>query len=238
LAGRYDPGMNATWRRSHKLATAALMATIVVVLQSSCMKKKTDDVVVQSPDWESLLKDGSAFTNELGQFTLRLTNVVDLTIASGKVVACDGLVFETEALAGKFPAGKFPIMLAVAHFSDDQRVACAVVRFNQAKTVRWKSCGGYGVDSGTGCYMDAKAAAILEKRFLKEPDFPTKVIAELEKHQINTWSWANITLDEATGLNCVLFSSGVGDGGYNCFVGYDEGGTPTMLVTDFGLLSP
>jgi hypothetical protein len=216
-----------------KLTVVALCA----VLLPACRERKPDQTI-GSPDWDALLKDGASITNGFGSFVLHLTNVADLTISSGRLVACDGFVFAQSPLAGKFPAGKFPVVLAVAQFSNDQRVACAVVQFSSKPASRWNFCGSYGVDSGTGSYLDAKAAALLEKRLQKDPNGYLKIIADMEQRQVNTWSWANLTLDELTGLNQVLFSSGVGDGGYNCFVGYDDHGKPTKLVTDFQILKP
>jgi hypothetical protein len=224
-------------RSQGKFATGFVVTLLFVVLISGCGEKKPDQAV-SSPNWDALLQEGASVTNEFGSFVLHLTNVADLTIASGKLVACDGFVFESEPVYGEFPTGRFPVVLTVAQFSNDQRIACAVVQFNSNPASRWEFCGSYGVDSGTGSYLDPKAAVLLEKRLLKDPNGYLQVIAEMERRQVNTWSWANLVLDEATGLNQILFSSGVGDGGYNCFVGYDNQGNPTKLVTDFQILNP
>jgi hypothetical protein len=220
-----------------KFATGFLVILLFVVLISGCGEKKPGQTV-SSPNWDALLQEGASITNGFGSFVLRLTNVADLTIASGRLVAGDGFAFESEPVSGEFPTGRFPVILTVAQFSNDQRIACAVVQFNSNPARRWEFCGSYGVDSGTGSYLDPKAAALLEKRLVKDPDSYLQVIAEMERRQVNTWSWANLVLDEATGLNQILFSSGVGDGGYNCFVGYDDQGKPTRLVTDFQILNP
>lgn len=229
------------------IGTGNLRARVVIcsllfglALQSGCTKKPS--VANQAnhrhaPDWDVLLNDGGRFTNEFGSFTLCLTNIADIRIMSGKVVACDGFVFESEPLEAEFPTGIFPVCLAVAQFTNDQRVACAAILFSTNAAVRWEFCGGYGVDSGTGCYMDVKAAKLRDKQTKLEPDSYMKVIAAMEKHRVDTWDWASIALDETTGINFVLFSSGFGDGGYNCFVGYDATGKPTRLVTDFSILS-
>lgn len=220
-----------------------LSCALMALLVSGCTKvaKETvesEDNLAKSPDWEALLVDGSSVSNQLGSFTLRLTNMAEIVVASGKVVACDGFVFDSHPLKAEFPLGKFPVQLAVAQFSNDQRVACATIVFSTNAAVRWEFCGGYGVDSGTGCYMDVKTAKLLEKRMEREPNYFMKLIPEMEKQQVNTWSWLNLRLEEASGLNAVLFSSGFGDGGYNCFVGYDAAGKPAKLITDFGILNP
>lgn len=214
-----------------------------LLLVSGCTKSTNENAEsetkpAQSPDWEALLVEGSSNSNQFGSFTLRLTNVAELVVTSGKLVACDGFVFDSHPLTAEFPLGKFPVQLAVAQFSNDQRVAAATVQFNTNAAVRWEFCGSYGVDSGTGCYLDVTAAKLLEKRTEREPNFFMTLLPQMEKQQVNTWSWLNLAVDETSGLNAVLFSSGFGDGGYNCFVGYDSAGKPAKLVTDFGILNP
>lgn len=220
---------------------SCLLAGFLFVSGCTKVAKETvesEDKPAKSPDWEVLLLDGSSVSNQFGNFTLRLTNKAEIVIASGKLVACDGFVFDSQPLKAEFPLGKFPVQLAVAQFPNDQRVACATLVFSTNTAVRWEFCGGYGVDSGTGCYMDVKAAKLLEKRMEREPNYFMKLIPEMEKQQVNTWSWLNLRLEEASGLNVVWFSSGFGDGGYNCFVGYDAAGKPAKLITDFGILNP
>ena len=58
---------------------------------------------------------------------------------------------------------------------------------------------------------------------------------EMDKTYVDTWSWADVTLDPETGLNIVVFSTGMGDGLYASYIGFDEGGRVAALVTDFGL---
>lgn len=208
-----------------------------LLLQLGCTKHDSH-TEAESPDWEALLVEGAKITNNSGTFTLRLTNIAEITISSGKIVACDGFVFHDDPLPVVFPLGKFPLTLAVAQFSNDQRVACAMINLKNAKVTKWSNCGEYGVDSSTGCYMDVKSARLLRKQTEKEPNYYLKVIAEMEKQRLGSVSAANIVLEENSLLNCVLFESGFGDGSYECFVGYDETGEAAKLVTNFRILSP
>jgi siroheme synthase len=50
------------------------------------------------------------------------------------------------------------------------------------------------------------------------------------------WSWANHVLDDETGLNIVLFSSGWGNGQYKTYWGLDARGAALCLMTDFQVL--
>ena len=89
---------------------------------------------------------------------------------------------------------------------------------------------GYGVDAGTGCFVDAPAAESLE-----DSEIHDRLTADIERTYRHTWSWANVrVLDD--GANVVAFSSGGGDGFYTSWWGLDATGEPLCLVTDFGLL--
>ena len=90
---------------------------------------------------------------------------------------------------------------------------------------------GYGVDSGTGCFVDVDTV-----RLFDEAD-ADQLIAELAKTYVHTWSWANLVVNPATGGNLAAFSSGFGDGGYPSYFGYDGSGCLVCLVTDFGLFN-
>lgn len=103
----------------------------------------------------------------------------------------------------------------------------------------------YGVDSGTGSFMDLDVARALARLDWEEPgghdrfeEFCDKVLAEMGKNSFGkhgTAGWADVRVDERSGANVITFSSGWGDGGYASFWGYDAEGKLTALVTDFAL---
>ena len=94
---------------------------------------------------------------------------------------------------------------------------------------------GHGVDSGTSCMMDADAAqSLMEKMEADESYFET-ILREMDKTYVDTWSWANISMNEETKANMIAFSSGMGDGLYASYFGFDQGGNVVSLITDFAL---
>ena len=95
----------------------------------------------------------------------------------------------------------------------------------------------YGVDSGTGCFMDLNASQALVEKMNDAEDYFEALIAELDKTYVHTWSWANVEMDTETNANLVMFSSGLGDGCYASYFGFDEEHNPMILVTDFGVFS-
>jgi len=94
---------------------------------------------------------------------------------------------------------------------------------------------GYGVDAGTGSFMDATVARQLEAlfdadRFQAHYD---ALLAAMDPTYRPTRSWADYLVNPALGQNLVCFSSGWGDGLYPSFVGRDSSGEVTGVITDF-----
>lgn len=80
--------------------------------------------------------------------------------------------------------------------------------------------------------MDLKAAQAFDER-MNDESYSEALIAEMEKTYVHTWSWANLEMDTETNANVIMFSSGLGDGCYASYFGFDEEHNPMMLVTDF-----
>lgn len=172
-----------------------------------------------------------------------------LNVTSGKLIASDPLVFfDEKPFARAVQPGEYPVILKVV--KDDRgydRIASAMLRITEQDPVRWEIAarewsgsrqgGGeiepYSVDSGTGCFMDASfQETFYEIVFGEESngnyDFP------------NNLSWNGP--QSAQHFRCenghlIMFSSGLGDGGYKTFVGLDVDGHPTAFVTDFEILN-
>ena len=115
----------------------------------------------------------------IGDITLRHHHVADLMLPTGHLAACDPyMAYEFQPFPVSMPRGTFPVLLSVAEMDDDQRVAFATVRFRQTAPSTWKMLAvetdpetlepgyfvGYGVDSGTGCFIDAQRRRFGEGR--------------------------------------------------------------------------
>src|SRR5262249_17833918 len=92
---------------------------------------------------------------------------------------------------------------------------------------------GYGVDSGTGCFMDPLAGKLLAERMGVEDEFHSTIIDGLEQTYKHTRSWLEFRPSAKRDENVICFSSGDGDGSYASFFGFDEQGQLAALVTDF-----
>jgi hypothetical protein len=137
-----------------------------------------------SPDLARAFRDGERF----GDSTMRVLEVDHLVLPTGRIVACDPSYLMSSprgqfAYTRAVPVGRYPVVLAL-RVQDDwppdnpnrQTVACAAVRFQETRVERWEMALrpgwdlstlkpgfhlGYGVDSGTGCFVDEGALAHL-----------------------------------------------------------------------------
>lgn len=202
-------------------------------------------------DYAALLQDGLEVRTDWGNANLKRHEIGELITPTGKIVACDPLVFpEAPAFTVQLSPGRYPVSLSVAHIGSDQRVAYASILIKAGHVHHWEMallpgqdvaslepdqvfC--YGVDAGIGCFMDSKASQIFTERLNDDETYSEVLIGELDKTYVHTWSWANLEIDTETNANLIVFSSGLGDGCYASYFGFDEEHNPMILVTDFGL---
>jgi len=217
-------------------------------------------------DLNRIFDEGYSFKYNLPNYgvqdvTISTHQIGHLILTSGKLLPWDLLMIPDDryCLKRTLNPGHYPVLLSVAKFAPvgDTRVACAMLRIGEGAPVRWEVAlvntpnpdGGerysYGVDSGTGSFMDADVADTLAPLVWKKSgdtdefvEFCDRVLAEMAKHSFGkhrAGDWANIPVNDQTGANVVVFSSGWGDGGYASFWGFDESGNVVRLVTDFAL---
>lgn len=181
-----------------------------------------------------------------------------LIVPSGELIACDPLMGPDTRYVFKetIEPGHYPVIVSVADFrpSGHTRIACSLLRISDEIPVRWEPAFidepnpghtddriTYGVDAGTGCFMDLDAAQVLEDLTSDVDEFERfcdRIIAEMDKNSFGkyrTAGWANMRVSEDIEGNIITFSSGWGDGGYASFWGYDARGKLSSLVTDFAL---
>ena len=94
----------------------------------------------------------------------------------------------------------------------------------------------YQVDSGTGSFMDTESRMKLKKLFKEDQMYHNYLDDLMAVNSTGNCSWAIPIIDQASGLNCAIFTSGEGDGDYASYWGYDSDGRLACLITDFGLL--
>lgn len=183
------------------------------------------------------------------KLAFRTVTIGRIRITSGRLVACDPVVSCGAPFQKPVPIGSFPLQLAIASTGKDERIAYARITFLSARAERWELAVvegqdvstlkpgeffGYGVDSGTGAFMDAAALRHFEAQRNREGEkFDDRLFAEMDKTYKHTRSWH---LFETKAGTVAMFSSGYGDGAYPTYRGYDKDGRLVAVVTDFGVL--
>lgn len=186
-----------------------------------------------------------------------LVELGNLQLSAPKLIAEDPAIYaEEEPFTQDVPTGRFPVVLAIAKFGEpedaDERVAFARINFSNEPIVRWQMAMtplqqdnlaksplgknhffGYGIDSGTGCFMSQRAKQMLTN--FDENEFFNKLSDLMENSYQSTRSYGLLTLDNS-GENIAVFSSGFGDGYYPSFFGFDKQDNLVCLVTDFLVL--
>jgi Protein of unknown function (DUF4241) len=167
-----------------------------------------------------------------------------LNVGSGKLIACDPIAMDDASpFTQTFPIGKFSAHLAMAKTYNDERVAFSRVVFSDSTITNWQfalksgqkpiplkdtSFYCYGVDAGTGIFIDSIANVIFNKN--EHPEWENVFITKAEKNGYKGY------IHDFDGHNLATFSTGYGDGCYATYIGFDKQGKVCQILTDFGLV--
>lgn len=136
------------------------------------------------PRWLERLSDGTL--DEVSQ-----ARVETLSLPTGRLVACDPLVFlrGADPFARPVKAGEHAVWLG----QREDETAFAMVRFGNGKIATWEVARcpgeeevegwpGYGVDSGVGCFVDLSAV----EAFIRDDDaLEERLAGKLEEEAID-----------------------------------------------------
>lgn len=181
--------------------------------------------------------------------TIREQSLGKINLPTGKIIANDPVCnFQKDPFERTVAPGEYPVMLYVAHINTDQRVAFAEIRFTEELPADFELATiagddisklgdddffGYGVDAGTGGFMDEITYNEFEKLTDASADYMFDLLDDaLEESYVPTYDTANVCLPDSE-HNIVAFSSGYGDGSYPTFWGFDKNGELCSLITDF-----
>ncbi len=192
------------------------------------------------------------FTDSEHKQSIEVQELGMLNLPTGKIIANDPLTaYQDSPFKDSVLAGVYPVYIYIHNIDNDKRVGFAEIRFSKNMPIKFevalaegetdddlKELGedeflGYGVDSGTGGFMDEATYKMLEAL---EDGFES-LDDELEDSYVDTYSTANVAFPN-TDNNIVAFSSGFGDGAYPTFWGFDEAGQRCCLITDFITVDP
>ncbi|MGW6705610.1 DUF4241 domain-containing protein [Streptomyces sp. NPDC054956] len=208
-----------------------------------------------APDYTWHFTPGNTFSYESGQTgILSLADVGELSLPTGRVVACDPFVYLGSGDIGAFttqvPPGRYRVEAAMATLTrpgeptparPHTRVAAARLVIRDVPAVTWELAlqegqdvselgddefFGYGVDAGTGCFYDASA----DGAFPGTEDEEGPVWEAMESVGDGPAVFFATGLD---GHTLAAFTSGWGDGAYPTWVGRGADGGVVCFLTDF-----
>jgi hypothetical protein len=195
--------------------------------------------------FEAAFSNGTKATQGDITYAFYKLDIGKIKIESGKLIACDPVVmFDASPFTQNFPIGDFPVQLAIATTHNDERVAFSRIVFSNEPISKWEfalkngqkpiplkdtSFYCYGVDAGTGIFIDSIANTIFNKK-----DNSAWQDAFVRKAEQNGYRGYIYDFD---GHNLATFSTGYGDGCYATYIGFDDHGEVCQVLTDFGLIA-
>lgn len=174
-----------------------------------------------------------------------VSGIGKLLCESGTLVACDPInLHDRPGFAQRFPVGRFSVELAMAAFRNDERVAFSQVVFSRQPVAKWvlarlpgqpplelndSTTYCYPVDAGAGIFADKAAVTAFDAK--GQAAWDAVFLTKAEKNGYRGF------IEEFDAHNLATFSTGVGDGCYSTYIGYDATGQVCRLLTDFGLVN-
>lgn len=194
--------------------------------------------------FEAAFQNGTRIAQRGKRFRFQKKYVGDLKCPTGKLIACDPINAHVAApFAEQFPAGNFPVELAIADHQNYPHVAFARIRFSDEPVTTWKFThikdenGNISNDTVPWCFsVDAALAFFIDAE--ANHDF----VAGGDQAWNETWNKTGDVYDlhgkiiSRGKYNMAFFTTGYGDGYYDTYVGYDAAGKICRLLADFGLL--
>lgn len=198
--------------------------------------------------------------DEGARYPVRVVRLGAVRLSSGRVILSDPFLMSSHdvPLTVRFSPGDYPVDLAVADTgAGGHRIALARLVISSRPPVRWEMAVtegqdpaalkedeqfGYGVDAGTGAFVDAAVPAWLARTY--PPSDPASYMAVVEDWQTRGEDQGprlgipyGFALIEPLGPGgAAMFSSGWGDGFYASWIGYDAQDEVAVIVTDFQVL--
>jgi hypothetical protein len=204
------------------------------------------------------------FENKIVDKTpIKLLEIGDLKVPSGKIVACDPLTTVDFTPFNKtVKPGIYPVKIYVAQTKESgERYAIAKLEFSSKKADKWvlalhdeentselknpDDYFGFPVDAGLGGFVDYKAALAYRKfedQFQKEHpagniygDYLAAEFKKNAKDPKDDGDWINLKIPNSD-LNITMFHSGYGDGSYPAYWGITRNNEIVSLIIDFLVL--
>jgi len=188
---------------------------------------------------------GEVFQTDAGRVKIHCRHIGDVVIVSGRMVMCSpeacGLAGGVSSFEPVLSAGRYPVILALAEQADGTWiVASASVRLTDRLPVSWEVAplAIYSEHAELDAFMDAEAEKVFGDMMLaNETKTWHDMLRALEENSQGYISWANILLDERTGLNLIVWANGGDVGSRGNGTGLDAEGRRVCITSFYQLPS-
>ena len=211
------------------------------------IKRAPAKIIAAPALFETAFIKGTSQNVNGASFYLYGINIGNINIESGHIIACDPLHIDEygKPFNQLFPIGLFPVQLAIAKYESQELIAFVRIHFSDEPVQKWElalldgqkplplyntEIHGYSVDAGAGIFIDKEAEKALGKSNSRILD--SALFKEMDKHYHHTWRYDVYEFDKH---NLASFTTGLGDGRYASYIGFDANGKPCRLLTDFKL---
>jgi hypothetical protein len=160
----------------------------------------------------------------------------EVTLPSGRVLVGEYL-FDLEPLDFMVAPGAYPVHATLARYRDQDfdNVAFVSLVLSDAPTAHWERADVVAVDGGSTTIVSVEGRDVMNRLFEDDENAWMEQSEEIF-HAVAAHDYLGTEYSLAPDINLVQVSSGIGDGGYPVFVGFDADGAPTRVVVDFFLL--
>jgi len=201
--------------------------------------------MTETPEPEALRANESISLGSAG-LEYQCVEIGRLVVCSGRILSCSpesvGTPEEKDSeIEADIPCGEHPITLAIRGSGDDRRAGLACLRWSDQDVVEWSSArtpaycehayqDGLLDREGSGQFL-----ALLEQ---DEQAICDRICAEIDESSGGSaegCGWTTIVLEPSTGLNYVIYRSGLEKGCTASYLGKDAYGRPICLTNVYGV---
>lgn len=224
-----------------------LVAQVYKVATHDTVKNMPYNVTAKPEIFETAFFQGTEVKSDTFLIKFYAINIGKIEVESGSLIASEPWwVYDKHPFITKFPIGQFPVQLSMAKVNQNEFVAFSRILFSDRAVHDWEfalkqgqqqipifgdSIYFYPVDGGIGGFMDDSSYNNFQALDTASQSQVMEILTkELDKNQN---LYANINYKN---INIIAFSSGLGDGGYATYIGFDKDGNPCRLLTDFDLI--
>lgn len=212
-------------------------------------RNKTYPVTAEPAIFETAFFDSTIATMDTFQVKFYAVNIGKLTIESGRVMIFNAnWPTDVEPFVHDFPKGQFPAQLAVVKAKDNEYVAFSQVKFSGEPVSKWEfalkkgqkpmpvfgeKVYSYDISTSIGVFSDTAMRIPFMDSFLTKKWWTGVFTDKMAITGRKGWNYVHHSIKDH---DLVGFSTGLGDGSYATYVGYNKEGKPCRLLTDFGLI--